>query len=68
LFSKSVDCILQPDPRFADLSIVANGVIRPIALADHHSTLARARLTDLVSDYDLIVVGRYKLLAPSSWL
>ena len=47
---KSVGSILQPDPRFADLSIVENGVFRPIALADHHSTLAGIRLTDLVPD------------------
>jgi hypothetical protein len=47
---KSVDSILQPDPRFADLRIVENGVIHPIALTDHHSALAGIGLTDLVPD------------------
>jgi hypothetical protein len=47
---KSVDSILQPDPRFANLCFVENGVARPMTLADHHSTLASIRLTDLVPD------------------
>lgn len=47
---KSVDSILQPDPRFADLCIVENGLIRPIALADHHLALAGITLTDLAPD------------------
>jgi hypothetical protein len=47
---KSVDSILQPDPRFADLCIVENGLIRPVRLADHHSALAGITLTDLVPD------------------
>jgi hypothetical protein len=45
---KSVDSILQPDPRFADLRIVENGRIRPLELADHHSVLAGIRLNDHV--------------------
>lgn len=45
---KSVDSILQPDQRFANLSILENGVARPMALADHHSVLAGIRLTDPV--------------------
>ncbi|MFM0210071.1 hypothetical protein PQQ96_21955 [Paraburkholderia sediminicola] len=47
---KSVDSILQPDPRFADLCIVKNGLIRPVSLADHHSALAGITLTDLMPD------------------
>jgi hypothetical protein len=32
---KSVESILQPDPRFADLYVVELGVARRITLADH---------------------------------
>ncbi len=42
---KSVDTILQPDPRFADLCVVENGTARRMTLADHHRTLANIRLT-----------------------
>lgn len=47
---KSVDNVLQPDPRFSDLQIIENGVARPMTLADHHSALAGIRLTDLVPE------------------
>lgn len=47
---KSVDRILQPDPRFTDLCLVENGVARPMTLADHHSTIASITLTDLVPE------------------
>ncbi len=42
---KSVDTILQSDPRFADLCVVENGVARRMTLADHHEALANIKLT-----------------------
>lgn len=42
---KTVESILQPDPRFADLCVVENGVARRMTLADHHGTLASVGLT-----------------------
>ncbi|WP_144161547.1 hypothetical protein [Paraburkholderia sp. BCC1885] len=45
---KSVDSILKPDPRFANLCVVENGVARRITLADHHTALAGISLIDLV--------------------
>ncbi|MFM0433722.1 hypothetical protein PQQ75_32270 [Paraburkholderia aspalathi] len=47
---KSVDSILQPDPRFAHLCFVENGAARPMTLADHHSALAGITLSDLVPE------------------
>lgn len=47
---KSVDSILQPDPRFSDLCIFENRVARPMTLADHHSALAGITLTDIVPE------------------
>lgn len=41
---KSVESILQPDPRFADLCVVELGVPRRITLADHHAAIASIRL------------------------
>jgi hypothetical protein len=37
---KTVENILQPDPRFADLCVVENGMARRMTLADHHGALA----------------------------
>lgn len=42
---KSVESILQPDPRFADLYVIENGVARGMTLADHHRALANVCLT-----------------------
>jgi hypothetical protein len=41
---KSVESILQPDPRFADLYVVELGVARRITLADHHAAVASIHL------------------------
>lgn len=41
---KSVESILQPDPRFADLYVVERGVARRITLADHHAAIAGIHL------------------------
>jgi hypothetical protein len=41
---KSVESMLQPDPRFADLYVVELGVARRITLADHHAAVARIHL------------------------
>lgn len=41
---KSVESILQPDPRFADLYVVELGVARLITLADHHAAVASIHL------------------------
>jgi hypothetical protein len=48
---KSVDSILEPDPRFANLCVVENGVARCMTLADHHAVLAGISLIDLVPGY-----------------
>jgi hypothetical protein len=42
---KTVDSILQPDSRFADLCVVELGVARRMTLADHHAALARIHPT-----------------------
>lgn len=47
---KSVDCILKPDPRFANLCVVESGVARGMTLADHHAALAGINLADLVPE------------------
>ena len=41
---KSVQSILQPDPRFADLCVVELGASRRITLADHHTAVASIHL------------------------
>ena len=43
---KSLDDILQPDPRFADLCIVEGGVARRMTLADHHRAIANINLSE----------------------
>jgi hypothetical protein len=47
---KSVDDILQPDPRYADLCIVERGVARRMTLADHHRAIANINVGDAVPD------------------
>ena len=42
---KTVESILQPDPRFADLCVVENGMARRMTLADHHGALAEISLS-----------------------
>lgn len=42
---KAVESILQPDPRFADLYVVAHGVARQMTIADHHGTLAEISIS-----------------------
>lgn len=42
---KTVENILQPDPRFADLCVVENGMARRMTLADHHGALAEISLS-----------------------
>jgi hypothetical protein len=37
---KTVESILQPDPRLADLCVVENGAARRMTLADHHGALS----------------------------
>jgi hypothetical protein len=54
---KTVESILQPDPRFADLCVVENGTARRMTLADHHAALANVGLTgvapaDVVAAFD----------------
>ncbi|WP_374252999.1 hypothetical protein [Xanthobacter sp.] len=54
---KTVESILQPDPRFADLCVVKNGIARRMTLADHHGALADVGLTgaapaDVVAAFD----------------
>lgn len=41
---KTVDAILQPDPRFADLYVVRDGQARRMRLADHHGAIASIEL------------------------
>ena len=41
---KSVESILQPDPRFADLYVVELGAARRITLTDHHAAVANIHL------------------------
>jgi len=45
---KSVESILQPDPRYADMCVVENGVPRQMTLRDHHATLAGIDLVEHV--------------------
>lgn len=45
---KSVDDILQPDPRFADLCIMEHGAPRRMTLADHHRAIANINLSSTV--------------------
>jgi hypothetical protein len=47
---KSLDDILQPDPRFADLCVVADGVARRMTLADHHGAIANINLNETAPD------------------
>ncbi|HKR38405.1 MAG TPA: hypothetical protein VJU59_01800 [Paraburkholderia sp.] len=47
---KSVDSILEPDPRFANLCVIENGAARGMTLADHHAALAGISLADLVPE------------------
>ncbi len=54
---KTVESILEPDPRFADLCVVENGQARRMTLADHHKALANIGLagtapTDVLAAYD----------------
>jgi len=54
---KTVESILQPDPRFADLCVVENATARRMTLADHHAALAKVGLTgvapaDVVAAFD----------------
>lgn len=45
---KSLDTVLQPDPRFVGLCVVENGMARQITLADHHTCLAEIQLNGAV--------------------
>ena len=45
---KSLDDILKPDPRFADLCVVQGGIARQMTLADHHGAIADISLSDAV--------------------
>lgn len=45
---KSLDDILKPDPRFADLCVVQDGIARRMTLADHHGAVADISLSDAV--------------------
>ena len=47
---KSVDNILRPDPRFANLYLIERGVARRMTLADHHSAIANINLSGAVPD------------------
>jgi hypothetical protein len=47
---KAVENILQPDPRFADLCVVENGMARRMTLADHHAALADVSLAGSAPD------------------
>jgi hypothetical protein len=54
---KTVENILQPDPRFADLCVVENGGARRMTIADHHGALSSVGLTgtaptDVVQAFD----------------
>ena len=41
---KSLETVLQPDPRFVGLCVVENGIARQMTLADHHAGLADIQL------------------------
>ncbi|MGO4740494.1 hypothetical protein AB4099_28430 [Bosea sp. 2KB_26] len=67
---KTVESILQPDPRFADLCVVQNGVTRRFGLkgtapADVVAGFDRARNTIIYAffDYD----AKRRRLVRSSW-
>ncbi|TAL82097.1 MAG: hypothetical protein EPN75_02940 [Beijerinckiaceae bacterium] len=45
---KSLDDILKPDPRFADLCVVQGGIAWRMTLADHHGAIADISLSDAV--------------------
>lgn len=47
---KSLDDILKPDPRFADLCVVQGGIARRMTLADHHGAIAGISISDAVPD------------------
>ncbi len=47
---KSLDDILKPDPRFADLCVVQGGIARRMTLADHHGAIANINISDAVPD------------------
>lgn len=54
---KSIENILQPDPRFADLCVVENGAACRMTLANHPRALASVGLTgaapaDVVAAFD----------------
>lgn len=54
---KSIDSILCPDRRFADLCVVEDGVARTMTLRDHHGALAEIKLkgtppTDVLTAFD----------------
>ena len=45
---KSLDDILKPDPRFADLCVVQDGIARRTTLADHYGAVADLSISDAV--------------------
>lgn len=45
---KSVEGILQPDPRYADMCVVENGAPRQMTLKDHHAMLTSIDLAGYV--------------------
>ena len=47
---KSLDDILKPDPRLADLCVVQGGIARRMTLADHHGAIANINISDAVPD------------------
>jgi len=47
---KSVDDILRPDPRFADLCVIEQGVARRMTLTDHHRAIANINISGTVPD------------------
>lgn len=54
---KATEDILQPDPRFANLSIAEDGKLRRMTLADHHAAVANICLsavtpTDVAAAFD----------------
>jgi hypothetical protein len=44
---KTVESMLEPDPRFADLCVVEDGLTRRMTLADHHKALANIGLAGI---------------------
>lgn len=45
---KSLDTVLQPDPRMVGLCVVENGMARQMMLADHHACLRSIQLNSAV--------------------